>query len=244
MALCQRTDQWERHVENKEKDVTEIKTITLSLPLGLGTVNCYLVESDAGFVLIDTGISNRRAEMEDELARAGCRPGNLQLIVLTHGDFDHTGNAAHLRQTFGTKITMHRGDAGMVEHGDMFANRSSGNAVLRLLAPLLFRFPRANRFRPDVYVEDGDDLSEYGFQARVLSIPGHSAGSIGLLTTEGDLFCGDLLENGDKPATNSIMDDPVACRASLEKLRNFETHTVYPGHGQPFLMDSFWAQLL
>ena len=137
---------------------------------------------------------------------------------------------------------MHRGDAGMAEHGDMFSNRSSGNAILRLLAPLFFQFPRANRFEPDVYVKDGDDLSEYGLQARVLSIPGHSAGSIGLLTAEGDLFCGDLLENAGKPATNSIMDDPAACASSLEKLRALEIETVYPGHGQPFALQSFWAQ--
>lgn len=169
-------------------------------------------------------------------------PWIAQLIVLTHGDFDHTGNAAHLRHTFGAKIAMHRGDAGMAEHGDMFSNRSSGNAILRLLAPLLFRFPKANRFKPDMYLKEGDDLSEYGLLAPVLSIPGHSAGSIGLLTSEGDLFCGDLLENAGKPATNSIMDDPAACGASLEKLRDLEIRTVYPGHGQPFAMDSFWTQ--
>ncbi len=222
--------------------MTRIRTIALPLPLRLGTVNCYLLETDTGFVLVDTGSSNRRAELESELAHGGCKPGNLQLIVLTHGDFDHTGNAAYLRKAFGTKIAMHRGDAGMAEHGDMFANRSSGNAILRLLAPLLFRFPKANRFKPDVHLQDGDDLSEYGLQARVLSIPGHSAGSIGILTAEGDLFCGDLLENAGKPATNPIMDDPAACVSSLEKLRDLEIHTVYPGHGQPFALDSFWTQ--
>lgn len=68
------------------------------------------------------------------------------------------------------------------------------------------------------------------------------AGSIGLLTAEGDLFCGDLLENAGKPATNSIMDDPAACASSLEKLRTLEIETVYPGHGQPFALQSFWAQ--
>ena len=86
---------------------------------------------------------------------------------------------------------------------------------------------------------DGDDLSEYGFDARVLSIPGHSKGSIGVLTAAGDLFCGDLLENAKEPATNSIMDDPAACGASLETLQHFEINTVYPGHGRPFPMASF-----
>jgi hydroxyacylglutathione hydrolase len=216
-----------------------IRTITLPLPFRLGTVNCYLIEADAGFVLIDTGASNQRAELERELAGAGCKPGDLALIVLTHGDFDHTGNAAYLREKFGTKIAMHKDDFGMAEHGDMFWNRSSGNSLFRLLSPVLFRFSKSHRFRPDFYLEDGDGLSEYGVDAQVLSIPGHSKGSIGILTAGGDLFCGDLLENVKRPATNSIMDDPAAGEASLEKLHGLEIKIVYPGHGKPFAMDSF-----
>jgi hydroxyacylglutathione hydrolase len=221
--------------------VQHTKAITLPLPYRLGTVNCYLVATDTGFILIDTGASNKRAELENALAGAGCRPGHLELIVLTHGDFDHTGNAAYLRQKFGAKIAMHQDDSGMAEGGDMFWNRSSGNALLKLIAPIFFRFPKSNRFKPDFYVEEGDDFSAYGFEAQVLSIPGHSKGSIGILTAAGDLFCGDLLENSNKPATNSIMDDPVACEASLEKLQGFEIKTVYPGHGKPFALDSFLA---
>ena len=217
----------------------EIKTITLPLPLKLGTVNCYLIDTGTGFVLIDTGTSSKRAELEEKLTGAGCRPGNLHLIVLTHGDFDHTGNAAFLRIKYGTKIAMHRDDSGMAEHGDMFSNRSSGGALFRFMAPILFRFSESNRFRPDLYVEDGYDLSEYGLDACVISIPGHSKGSIGILTAAGDLFCGDLLDNTDIPATNSIMDDPSACDASLERLRSLQTNTVYPGHGKAFPMEQF-----
>jgi hydroxyacylglutathione hydrolase len=228
--------------DGMEQRVTDIKTITLSMPYGLGTVNCYLVETIDGFILIDTGTSNRCAKLESELACAGCKPGDLRLIVLTHGDFDHTGNAAYLRETFGTPIAMHRDDSGMAEEGDMFWNRSSGNALIRLLAPILFRFSKSNRFKPDFFAAEGDCFSEYGFDAQVLSIPGHSQGSIGILTTAGDLFSGDLFENAEGPATNSIMDDPAACEASVEKLQRFEVHTVYPGHGEPFPVESFLAE--
>jgi glyoxylase-like metal-dependent hydrolase (beta-lactamase superfamily II) len=127
----------------------------------------------------------------------------------------------------------------MAEHADMFWNRSSGNAIIRFLAPFLFRFSKANRFEPDLNVDEGYDLSEYGFDAQVLSIPGHSKGSIGILTAGGDLFCGDLLENTNKPATNSIMDDPAACDASVKKLEGLEINIVYPGHGKPFPMQQF-----
>ncbi len=46
------------------------------------------IETDTGYILIDTGGSNKRTDLEKELASAGCKPGYLKLIVLTHGDFD------------------------------------------------------------------------------------------------------------------------------------------------------------
>ena len=217
----------------------EMETITLPLPCKLGRVNYYLVETDTGYVLIDTGSSNKRSELERELESAGCEPGNLKLIVLTHGDFDHIGNAAYLRGKFGAEIAMHKDDSGMAERGDMFWNRKSGNTLIRRIAPILFRFGKSNRFEPDLHIDDGYVLSEYGFDATVLTIPGHSKGSIGILTASGDLLCGDLFVNTDKPVLNSIMDDLEAANASVVKLRSLAVKTVYPGHGKPFPMEQF-----
>lgn len=220
----------------------QIRPIPLQMLYRLGTVNCYLVETDSGHILIDSGSSNQRKALERELENAGCRRGTLKLIVITHGDFDHTSNAAYLRRMLGAPIAMHRDDSGMAERGDMFWNRKNGNVVLRAIAPILFRFSRSNRFSPDFCLEDGSDLSAYGYSAQVLHLPGHSQGSIGILSAGGDLFCGDLLDNVKGPALNSIMDDLPAAHASLEKLRRFEIHTVYPGHGNPFSMGAMPAE--
>jgi hydroxyacylglutathione hydrolase len=225
---------------SEEGDVSQqVKTISLSLPYRLGSVNCYLVEAGTGHILIDTGCSNRRAELEKELESAGCNAANLKLIVLTHGDFDHSGNAAYLRKKYGTKIAMHCDDSGMVERRDLFWNRRKGNFLVRMVAPILFRFGKTERFEPDLHIEDGYDLSGYGLDGKVLSIRGHSKGSIGIVTASGDLFCGDLLTNSDKPSLNSIMDDAAAADASVEKLRSLGIDTVYPGHGSPFPMELF-----
>jgi hydroxyacylglutathione hydrolase len=185
------------------------------------------------------GIQEEANRLEKELESAGCKPGNLQVIVLTHGDFDHSGNAAYLRKKFGARIAMHRDGAGMVEHGNMFWNRTKSNILIRVIAPIIFRFGKSERFKPDSYIEDGDDLSENGFDARVLHISGHSKVSIGILTSSGDLFCGDPLQNIHKPSLNSIMDDLTTANTSVEKLNRLSIRTVYPGHGKPFPMDVF-----
>ena len=83
------------------------------------------------------------------------------------------------------------------------------------------------------------DLSDYGFHATVLSIPGHSKGSIGVLTAAGDLLCGDLFDNTKSPVLNAIMDDLDAAHASVAKLSQLTIHTVYPGHGKPFPMEDY-----
>lgn len=84
-----------------------------------GGVNCYLVKtSDDSYVMIDTGFSTRRTGIEKALESAGCKPGNLKLIVITHGDSDHAGNCAYLREKYGTSIAMHRDELDAVESGN------------------------------------------------------------------------------------------------------------------------------
>ena len=107
----------------------EITPIQLSMPFRLGSVNCYLLNTDNGFFLIDTSSSNNRDELERVLQRAGCEPGQLKMIILTHGDFDHSGNAAYLRKKFDAKTAMHKDDLGMVKDGNMFSSRQKGNNI-------------------------------------------------------------------------------------------------------------------
>jgi len=214
-----------------------IKTIRLLMPFKMGSVNCYLIDTGSGYILIDTGGSNGRADLEKELASAGCNPGDLELVVLTHGDFDHSGNAAYLQKRFGAKIAINEDDSGMVERGDMFWNRKRPNVLIRTMIPLFTGFGKSKRFKPDLHIGDGYDLSEHGFDAKILSLPGHSKGSIGILTAGGDLFCGDLLENRDRPVLGSLIDDVLAAHASVEKLRGEKSTTVYPGHGKSFPME-------
>ena len=212
--------------------------------IALKKVNCYLIKCNDGYILIDSGYTKNRAQVQAKIEDLGCKPGALKLILVTHGDFDHVGNVVYLQKKYGGKVAMHRGDLGMAEHGNMFWNRNGINIVLKKLIQailILFRLKlkKANRFTPDIFLVDGEDLSDYGFNAKVIHFPGHSKGSIGFITSNGDLFCGDLLENLKKPVKGSLVDNKDDFKASISKLKEISIKKIYPGHGEPFSIEDY-----
>ena len=167
----------------------EIKTINL------GFVNCYLVKVNDGFILIDTGIPFKLTDLEKVLSEQGCVPGNLLLIILTHGDIDHAGNCSHLREKYHVKIAMHRNDSRMVETGEMLRDRKVKSLFMKIMMKFMsgskmYRkvMTGFEKFKPDFYLEEGNGFDEYGFEAKVVYIPGHTEGSIGILTSDGSFF--------------------------------------------------------
>ena len=80
--------------------------------IGLASVNCYLLAAGDGFVLIDAGKPESRAGIDARISAAwAARRVRRRLIVLTHGDYDHAGNAAFLRAKHGAQVAMHHADA-------------------------------------------------------------------------------------------------------------------------------------
>ena len=212
----------------------------------LGGVNCYLVKAGKDSIMIDTGVSSKRSDLENELECAGVTPGNLKLIILTHGDSDHADNCVYLKEKYGARIAMHSGDLGMAERGDMSWNRKvrpdKMSMLFRIISCVFGKLVKPGKFEtftPDMFIEDGQDFSEYGFDAKALHLPGHSKGSIGILTSEGDLFCGDLLYN---IAGFNCIDDVEDFNASIAKLKNYKINTVFPGHGKPFPMSRVFKE--
>ncbi|MHA1973911.1 MAG: MBL fold metallo-hydrolase [Candidatus Hodarchaeales archaeon] len=216
------------------------KIIESITTIKLGLVNCYLIKTDKGYILIDTGFRRKRDELVEEIDKAGCKPGDLRLIILTHQDFDHTGNAAFIRENYKAQIAMHREDAEAVQRGDMLWNRKGRNVFTRFILKVIllaYRTGKFERFSPDIYLEDGYQLSNFGFNASILHLPGHSKGSIGVLTSEGVLFCGDLFMNFKKPDKSSLIDNKTDLLSSIKRLNDFNIVSVYPGHGSVFQLD-------
>ena len=217
----------------------QIKTI------GLDGTNCYLVKTDSGNILIDTGFPFQRSKLENVLEKEGCKPGNLKLIVVTHGDIDHTGNCAYLRKKYNVEIAMHEGDTEMCmndgktrDRGKIPANFPIPLLVLWLIKGfLIFSFKQAawgkpfEKFKPDLLLEDGQNLAEYGFDATIIYTPGHSKGSISvLIDNDRNLICGDLFSIAWGRIIKSIDEN------GLKRLKELKIKDIYPGHGNPFSM--------
>ena len=79
-----------------------------------------------------------------------------------------------------------------------------------------------------------EDLDPERGLEQVLHLPGHTKGSIGILTADRALFCGDLMDSMGRPSLEFFIADMTAATASLKKLRSLETDRIYPGHGKPF----------
>jgi glyoxylase-like metal-dependent hydrolase (beta-lactamase superfamily II) len=64
-------------------------------------------------------------------------------------------------------------------------------------------------FTSDLILEDGENLEGYGLKASILHLPGHTKGSIAILTEDGSLFAGDTFFNM-KQAPQPMGDGPIA----------------------------------
>jgi glyoxylase-like metal-dependent hydrolase (beta-lactamase superfamily II) len=211
----------------------DIKVINLSF------VNAFLVKIKGGFALIDTGLSRQWEKLEKILISEGCLPNKLKIVILTHGDGDHIGNAKKLGEKYKVKIAIHKADYNWLESGEIPKRKVKAGFMKVLLALfLLFRKNKAdkNLFKADLFLKDNESLKKYGFDAKVIHTPGHSSGSVVILTKGKNLFAGDTLENRKKPKTAQIIENEDDLKNSLKKIKKLDIKMVYPGHGKPFLM--------
>lgn len=204
--------------------MTEIKQIKG------GTDNCYVITDGSKAILVDTA---SRQNLDQVIAE--CDKYEMKLIVLTHVHFDHAENAAELSARYGVPVTIHPKDEELFDGFDKQPLKSSGlvgRVVLGLSLKVLRETPVE---RPEnlIYVREGDDLSPYGFDAKVVELPGHTLGSIGVDVEGRYLIVGDALDNWILPGTGHLFYDREAVRRSAEKIRSMGDRTIYYGHGKP-----------
>jgi glyoxylase-like metal-dependent hydrolase (beta-lactamase superfamily II) len=195
-----------------------------------GTDNCYIVADGKIAILIDTA-----SKPCLDMVIAECDKYDLKLIVLTHVHFDHAENAAELSKRYNVPVAISKMDEELFESYDKQPLRSYGlvGFVVLGLSLKVLRNTKVERPENLIFVEDGDDLSEYGIYAKIIGLPGHTLGSIGVDVEEKHLFVGDELDNWIRPGVGHLYYDFDAIKESAERVRNLGERTIYYGHGNP-----------
>lgn len=212
--------------------------------IGTDIVAAYLVESPEGVTVIDAGLAGHWRDLLAELAAMGRSLGDIRGIVLTHGDSDHVGFAERLRRDHGVPVYVHAGDAERAKGGPKPAG---GRQAMRVGALLGFLWHTARRgglrttWLTEVTEVHGGEQLDLPGSPRIISLPGHSPGSIAVHAPAVDaVFVGDalttrhVLTGRTGPAPAPFTDDEAEALSSLRSLLPTGATWVLPGHGAPW----------
>ncbi|WP_026909605.1 MBL fold metallo-hydrolase [Patulibacter minatonensis] len=215
------------------------------------TMNVVLIDDPGGpgVVVLDSG----EAGMAAAILAAGRARGGISRVVLGHGDTDHRGGAPAIRAAGGERPIP------VLCHADAVAQAegSGGRDYWRpeLLPPAVRRFHAVMHHvwdggpvTIDGTVAAGDEIA--GF--RVIDLPGHAPGQIGLwrerdrLALVSDAFyMTDMWGRPQEPALPlpAYNQDTGLARASLRALAALDPLVVVPGHLGPLRGTDLRARL-
>ena len=83
-------------------------------PIKLGVARCYVIQAE-GTILIDGGAPKKARNFMKSIETLSIKPQDIQLIVITHGHWDHIGSAKEIKEITGAKIALHRNEKDWLE---------------------------------------------------------------------------------------------------------------------------------
>ena len=215
------------------------------IKIKLSFSNAYLVK-DRKAMLVDAGAPNEADKILAAVKKAGVREQDIALLLHTHGHFDHAGSTAELKRRLGVPVAVHANDAFMLREGRN-GEIKPRNLEARLIAALI---PNSfERSEPDILIEQELSLGEFGVDARILFTPGHTRGSISIITDQ-DAIIGDVLMGGwlggawlgARPNYHYYIDDLEQLHASLKRIMDLKPARLHVGHGGPLSLAAVAAR--
>lgn len=211
----------------------------------------YLIASEGEALLIDTGnrVPGTDVSMGPAIVEKLERDGyQLKYLLITHFHYDHTGNAAEIKERFGPAVLAHPLDRPVIEDPLILARPD--NAIRFGVTPeeLLEDFNLAPgeslglsdaavierywNFPVDVdrEVVDGDLLQVGALELQVVHLPGHSPGQVGIWNrATRSLYCADIVHYPSplSPFPIGNAEDHIA---TLEKCLSLGAEYLWEGH--------------
>ncbi len=225
--------------------------LRLPLPyLSPAFVNCYLVELDEGWLLIDCGsdVGAGWPALEHALGLAGVASSDIRLLLCTHSPTDHAGLASVVIERSGAGYARGRGadaatdvlrEPSIALHERRRSGRRAGIPEDELdgwVDNLLAGDCAHPRPRADRLLADGDRVESALGEWEVISAAGHSPSQIVLHNERHRwLVTADLAFPGAGPYLEcGWTDDPYAEHlAAVARCAALPLALALPGHGRP-----------
>jgi glyoxylase-like metal-dependent hydrolase (beta-lactamase superfamily II) len=197
--------------------------------------NAYLCLSDEGAAVVDTGMPGNEKRIIEYAKSISVEPTQIQYIILTHSDIDHSGSAARLKHLTNARLAIHEADA----------PRLSGEKKLKevkgpfgVLFAMMSPFTRFTPVKPDVSLKG----SERVLNLAVVHTPGHTDGSVCLYKENEAIFVGDALRTKSNGLlalpSKSMSINLEQAKDSVRKISTFQYSILLPGHGPPITKDA------
>lgn len=209
------------------------------IPISLGTTRSFLlVGRKGGLVLVDAGNPGDGKRIIHAVEEAGYRPDDISLIVITHGHRDHVGGLAELQERLSVKAIVHREDVKALTEGKepaVVPARLIGSLIEPILPERDIPLPPD---KPEVIEEEKVSLKSFGFEGEVIYIPGHTFGSMGVISEDGTAVVGDLVMGRFVIYGRAVLpvfaEDLSSVRESIRKVLSRDPEIIHTSHGGPF----------
>ena len=133
--------------------------------VGTYDLGVFLVTSDDGHFLINTGLEDSTAMIRENIESVGFRLEDVKVLLTTQAHWDHTAALAEIKEITGAEMWATAGDAPVLEDGGFSDPHFGGRQSFEPVAV-------------DRIIEDGETLELGDTRLEVLLSPGHTAGSV------------------------------------------------------------------
>jgi glyoxylase-like metal-dependent hydrolase (beta-lactamase superfamily II) len=189
------------------------------LILGYFAVNCYIVDMQDLKILIDPGADFKTLQ-KFLISNDTRRP---DLILNTHGHYDHIGAVPQLMEEYGIAFYIDRDEEQIITDPEKNCSSIFSQNTLSLKTYNL--------------INSADKKYFNSFGIEIIKTPGHTPGSI-MIRIEKKLFTGDLLFKGAIGRTDLPGGSLGDIKSSLSMLKRFDMELeVLPGHGPDSILE-------